>query len=131
MRRRLDAGTATRVCAGGRFILVGEVRLARARGVAQSLSAVQDRNRRSGNPLYPCPLAAPGRDAAACHAWMAGVDRRVSENNRTVDQPDRVRRRGCRRVPPRVSVASGIWLLGQTDPHGMEGAADREGVVRT
>ena len=51
---------------------VGEVLMACARGVAQSLSAVQDRNRRSGNPLYPCPLAAPGRDAAACFAWMAG-----------------------------------------------------------
>src|SRR5712671_5382459 len=43
------------------------------------------------------PVAAPGRDAAACHAWMAGVDRRVSEDNRTVDQPDRARRRGYRR----------------------------------
>ena len=59
------------------------------------------------NPLYPCPLAACGCDRHWCDAWMAGLDRRVSESNRTADQPDRARRRGCRRVPPRVPSLPG------------------------
>jgi len=112
------------------FILVGKVRLACAGGAAQSLSAVQDTNRRSGNPLHPCPLAASGRHAAACHARMARINRRVSESNPTVDQPNRTRRRSRRRVSHRVSVTPGLWLFGQAESHRMERAANRQGMVR-
>ena len=74
------------------------------------------RDRRPRNPLHPRPLAACGCAAAGDDAWMARLDRRVPKGDRTADQPDRAWRRGFRRVPRRVPVASGLWLLRQADP---------------
>src|SRR4029079_5684542 len=60
-------------------------------------------------------FAAPGRDAAGHHAWLAGVGGRVSQGDRAFDRSDRARRECRRRVSLRLSVVAGLWLLREAE----------------
>jgi hypothetical protein len=86
-RRRPLPGCATGDRPGARPVLEDQVRLAKVRGQAERIAAVQDRDRRRRHPLHPRALTAQGRAAADHDPRLARLDRRAARDRRAAHEP--------------------------------------------
>src|SRR5579864_258600 len=92
-------------------LLAHEVRLAQARGGAESLQALHDRHRWSEGSLHSRGRARPESEAAAASARMAWLDLRVHGNHSDAHRSELAWRRRTRFVHGDRALATRLWIF--------------------
>ena len=107
-------GTDTTLSEAARRLLARSVRLAGSGAIVEPLRAVHDEHRRPDAAFHSPPLEAAERAAAAHHARLARIVRRVREGDRSPHRSGRPwrTRGGC--IRRRHPVDSRLCVLGKT-----------------